>query len=53
MMLYSPLCTHVIDGLPPDEINDALEPIFNANRDLNCGSRYSKPCTTGIIKREN
>ncbi|KAI0287153.1 hypothetical protein BC826DRAFT_972399 [Russula brevipes] len=34
-----------VDGLPPNEVNDTLELIFNANGNLNCGSRHSKLCT--------
>jgi len=34
----SPLCTLVIDGLPPDEVNDTLKLILHTNGNLNCGS---------------
>ncbi len=41
-MVLSPFRAFVIDGLPANEIDDALKLILYANGDLDCSSRHTK-----------
>ena len=41
-MVLSPFRAFVIDGLPANEINDALKLILYANGDLDCSNRHTK-----------
>jgi hypothetical protein len=42
MTVNSPLCAFVIDGLPADEVNNALELILYANGHLDCCSGHTE-----------